>query len=189
MMAIPSRLVLTLLLLGGALLLGMAALVERPHEESGHAAGEAVAADDAHADEPAAAAVEREGEGPALDHDEDESALATDQHESDVVLGLDLATLNLAAPRLALIVIGVSVPLALVLAFRRSPPWLVAAVGLGVGGCALSVYEAMRAGEELGIFAPLPILVAVLYSGAAGLAGLALGGSRVGSEAARATSG
>jgi hypothetical protein len=105
-----------------------------------------------------------------------------DQH-SDTVLGVDLETYNLASPRLVFALIGLTVLLAVGLLIRRSVWLLAACVVLGIAGVAITLHEATHAGEELGIFVPLPLLASVLYGAAACLAGLALIGVRTESRA------
>jgi hypothetical protein len=188
--------VLALVLLSGGIILTLAALVVRPGESHGPAEAAAVASEH-EADEDATAGttgdtVEHadtsevtngaESEQGEVGHDQPELAQA--DRQSDSVLGVDVQSLNLASPWLTIVLTGLTILLAAALATRRSVGLLVACVGLGLAGVAIGVHEATRAGEELGIFVPLPALAAVLYGGASSLAGLAIITARTGSVAA-----
>jgi hypothetical protein len=199
--AIESRAVLALLLLSGAIVLMLAALVERPEGNHGHSEAAALATEHDADEQPtveATEAIDEHGGTSAgtpeaanaaeSDHGETgnvEPDHASEEQRSDSVWGIDAGSLNLVSPRLTLVVIALTVLLAAALAIRRSVWLLWATVGLGLAGVAVGVHEASHAGEELGIFVPLPILASVLYAGAAGLAGLALIAPRAEPPAAR----
>jgi hypothetical protein len=93
-------------------------------------------------------------------------------HEPRTLLGVNLDSLNLVSPRLIAAVVGLTALMALMLGVYQSVMLLAAIIGVSLLGLAASVREATHAGEELGIFVPLPILAAVLYAGAGALAGL-----------------
>jgi hypothetical protein len=178
--------VLALVLLSAGIILTLAALVVRPDESHGPAEAAAVASEH-EADEQGTAGttgdtVEHadttevttgaESEPGEVEHDQ--PALAHDDQQSDLVFGIEAESLNLASPRLTIVLIGLTILLAAGLATRRSVWLLMACVGLGLAGVAIGMREATRAGEELGIFVPLPVLASVLYGGASILAGLAV---------------
>ncbi len=108
-----------------------------------------------------------------------------EEQESNTILGVDLNTYNLASPRLVFVLVGLTVLLGVGLMILRSVWMLAACLVLGLAGVVITFHEATRAGEELGIFVPLPILATVLYGAAASLAGLALIGIRTESLAAQ----
>jgi hypothetical protein len=180
--------VLALVLLSGGIILTLAALVDRPDENHGSA-------------DAAAAAAEHETEGQAtegttgdvVEHadtsvvtnsaESEQGEVGHDQ-QSNSWMGVDVESLNLASPRLSIVVVGLTVLLAVGLATRRSVGLLVATVGLSLAGVATGAHEATRAGEELGIFVPLPVLASVLYGGASCLAVLALVSAQTDSVAA-----
>jgi hypothetical protein len=103
------------------------------------------------------------------------TAPSTGEHDSSSsssMLGVNLESLNLVSPRLIVVVVGLTLLAALACAVRLSAGLLAVIIGLSLIGLAASGREALHAGEELGIFVPLPILAAVLYAGAGALAGL-----------------
>jgi hypothetical protein len=200
--------VLALVLVSGGLILLLAALVLRPDESHGPADAAVVATEhdgdeqttegtagdtDEHAEtaEGATGETDEHAEAPEdttgeTDEHADtsevansaESESAHDDQQSDTVLGVDMESLNLSSPRLAIVLIGLTILLAIGLVIWQSTALLVACVGLGLAGAVVGMREALQADEELGIFVPLPVLASVLYLGAACLAGLALISSR-----------
>jgi len=161
-------------LLSGGIIFTLAALVAQPEE--GHAPSETAAVASEHdAEEQGTVGTEGEpvehADTSEVSHDEES---AGDERQSDSVLGVDLGSLNLASPRSTIVLIGLTILLAASLATRDSVWLLGATVVLGLAGVGGGVNEASSAGEELGIFVPLPILASVLYGGASCLAGLAL---------------
>jgi hypothetical protein len=199
---IESRVMLALLLLSGGIILLLAALVDLPVEGHGHA--EAAASSGEHAPgEPATAEsavdpAERAGHSAETaatpetagsaktEHgggSEEASEPSGEGHQPDSFFGVDVGSLNLATPRLTIVIIGLTLLFAVALAIRQSKGLLAAAIGLGLAGVAVGVHEGTHAGEELGILVSLPILAAVVYGGAAGLAGLAIVALQARSEA------
>ena len=199
-----SRVMLVLLLLSGGVFLLFAALVDPVSEGHGHT--EAASSSSEHApgepatDEAASDAVERTDHvdetaatpemtgGAKTEHDgssEEAPEPSGEGRQSDSLFGIDMGSLNLATPRLTIVVIGFTLLFAVALAIRQSKGLIVATVGLGLAGVAVGVNEGIHAGEDLGIFVSLPILASVLYGGAAGLAGLAIITLRGQSEATR----
>jgi hypothetical protein len=178
--------VLALVLLSGGIILTLAALVDRPDEGHGPAEAAAVASEhEAEEQETAGTTgdtvehvdtseVTTGAESAPEEVEHDQPALAQDDHQSELVFGVEAESLNLASPRLSIVLIGLTVLLAAGLVTRRSVGLLMACVGLGLAGVAIGMHEATRAGEELGIFVPLPVLASVLYGGASILAGLAI---------------
>jgi hypothetical protein len=122
--------------------------------------------------EPAQDTSDTESEHEEVGQNQTESA--HEDPQADTVLGVTLEDYNLASPRLVFVLIGLTVLLAIGLLFRRSVWLLAACVILGLAGVVITAREAMSAGEELGIFVPLPVLAAVLYGAASGLAVLAI---------------
>jgi hypothetical protein len=111
----------------------------------------------------------------------------TESHESAELLGVELDSLNLAYPRLIVLVLAATL-LAVIAALFIQSTWVLAVIAaLSVVGVAVSVREAIHAGEELGLFVPLPALAAVLYAGAGVLAVLQIVTRRVEANAAHAT--
>jgi hypothetical protein len=135
--------------------------------------------------EPAQDTSDKESEHEEVGQNQPESA--HEDPQADTVLGVTLEDYNLASPRLVFVLIGLTVLLAVGLLFRRSVWLLAACVILGLAGVVISAREAMSAGEELGIFVPLPVLAAVLYAAAAGLAVLAIIKARTDSAALQST--
>jgi hypothetical protein len=186
--AVESRGLLALLILAGGLLLLLCALVERPHADPGagdHAFRLPFVQIALAAEEPAttASAADEEGHAPVAESDGHAASPAAgaghdepDTHEEDrgAFLGVDLDRVNLTAPRASMIVIACSFALAALLLIRPAGAGQVATLIVGSAGVLVSLIEASDAGEELGIFVPLPLLAAVLYGGAVGLAALGL---------------
>ncbi len=196
---VESRVLLTLLLLGGGLLLAFAALLQQP-EGNHDAAKPAVAVGDVHApvaatevvtnttEEHTVSSIEPFSTSEASHGAEAASAeggeqirppLATDDNSSNSFLSANLKSLNLASPRLTTTVIALSILMSAGLAFRQSVGTLAVALGIGLFGVAVGLHEALHAGEESGIFVPLPALAAVLYGGAACLAWLVVAEARL----------
>ncbi len=188
---VQSRALLALLVLGGGVVLLLTALVQRPGGESG-SAGHAfrlpfvqVAAASETGAEPTAATSDSDdghtGTEPSTGHEaesaHDEAAASVDRGS---FLGVDLNRVDLAAPRAVIVTIGLSAFVALALAIRPARLVQVAALAMGAGGVVVSSIESIDAGDELGIFVPLPLLAAILYCGAVVLAALALLESRTG---------
>jgi hypothetical protein len=108
-----------------------------------------------------------------VEHDAEEPA-PTIAHGPNppTMLGINLDSLNLVSPRLAVLVVGLTLLSVPAILLRGTAMMFAATIGLSLFGLAACSREALHAGEELGIFVPLPILAAVLYAGAGALAGL-----------------
>lgn len=169
---------LSLLLFSAGVLLALAALVERPDDSHGHA--EAAASTGETEDHGAVSeALTDDGAediGASAGSSRSDSDHPADGHEEQTrsILGVDRNSLNLVFPWWTIIVIALTIVLASALAAKMGAGLLLATVGIGLTGVAVGIAEALHAGEELGIFVPLPILAAVLYGGAGSLAMLAL---------------
>lgn len=127
-------------------------------------------AGDEHAD---AATGETGGEGGNAE------AAAAEEHEAPSLLGVDLSPLNLTSPRFVVVLLAATLLVTIAAIVVPAPGMLAVIVALSLVGVAASVREAWNAGEELGLFVPLPILAAVLYTGAGALAALQLASARV----------
>jgi hypothetical protein len=145
------------------------------HELASQGTQEAHVAEDAHGNaevhDAATATVEHDATTATVEHDADESAPAIAHEPSPpTMLGINLESLNLDSPRLAVIVVGLTLLIVPVISLRGSTLLFAATIGLSLFGSAVCLREALHAGEELGIFVPLPVLAAVLYAGAGALA-------------------
>ena len=161
------------------------------HETNDHAPAVAAAETDDHGAASEASTGETEVYGTVSEASADESAErigasastagsesdhSEDGHEEQTrsVLGVDRESLNLAYPWLTTIFVALMILLVAAFAIRQGVGLLAATVVIGLAGVAVGIAEAFHAGEELGIFVPLPILASVLHGGAASIAGLAL---------------
>jgi len=108
-----------------------------------------------------------------------------EDHESATLLGVELDSLNLASPRFVVLLVAATLLVALAAIFIHQTGMLIVIAGLSGVGVAVSLREVFHAGEELGLFVPLPALAAVLYAGAGALAILQLVAQRAQSDEAQ----
>lgn len=112
--------------------------------------------------------------GTAISEQEADEPAPAITHEPNppTMLGINLESLNLVSPRLVVLIVGLTLLLVPAIWLRGTAMMFAATIGLSLFGLAACIREALHAGEELGIFVPLPILAAVLYGGAGALASL-----------------
>lgn len=157
---------------------------ESTADEGDHSAAGAAQADETVA-EPADAHAEDVSDGPDELHPTDAADapatpaadIKSDHDTSATMLGIDLDSLNLAYPRFAVAAVGLTLVSGLAFALRRSPGLLVVIAVVSLVSLAANLREARHAGEELGLFVPLPVLAAVLYAASGILAGIHLIGA------------
>ena len=178
----PGMLLL-FIFISGAIVLSLSGTIERPahgappgteaadndaaapadeHEETG---GGADAGDD-HAGDDAAASE------PPTKHDAEES------HASSSILGVERDSVNLTYPRFVFGAVALTLVTAVGYALRPSVGLLVVLGSVSLVSLAASMLEARHAGEELGLFVPLPGLAAALYASSGLLATIHIAGAQ-----------
>jgi hypothetical protein len=85
------------------------------------------------------------------------------------MFGIRLDSLHLRSPRLVVTLVALTTVAAIAYSFAPSGALLALVICLGVFGTVVGGREGANAGEELGIFVPLPILAAILYAAAVAL--------------------